>query len=173
MIKIIGACMIIASTTGAGMFISRQFSERPKQLRQLRSALQSLEAEIMYGLTPVKEAASRLSGQLPKPLSLFFEKLAVKLSEEEEAVTLQSAWKESLEAFWQQTALQKNEKEIMYQFGATLGKHDSENERKQIRLALAHLEREENEARNAQSKYEKMAKSLGLLAGLLIVLLLL
>ncbi|MFC7394244.1 stage III sporulation protein SpoIIIAB [Scopulibacillus cellulosilyticus] len=171
MIKIIGAVIIITSTTGIGMLVSRRFSERPRQLRQLRSALQSLEAEIMYGLTPVREAASHLSTQLPKPLSLFFKQLEAKLSEE--AVTLQSAWEETLESFWEQTALQKSEKEIMYQFGATLGKHDSENERKQIRLALAHLEREENEARQAQGKYEKMSKSLGLLAGLLIVLLLL
>lgn len=170
MMKIIGGMIIIAATTAIGFLIARQYSDRPKQLRQLRSALQSLEAEIMYGLTPVKDAAIHLSEQLPEPLASFFSRLVVRLNEG--APTLQLAWNETIEVFWQETALKNSEKEIMHQFGATLGKHDSENQKKQIQMALVHLEREELEAREAQAKYEKMMKSLGFLAGILIVLLL-
>ena len=75
MIKLIGAVFIIVATTWIGFEISRRFSERPKQLRALRTALQSLEAEIMYGHTPLHEAARRLAEQLSKPLSTFFEVL--------------------------------------------------------------------------------------------------
>ena len=46
MIKIIGAIFIIVATTWTGFEASRNFSERPRQLRMLRSSLQSLEAEI-------------------------------------------------------------------------------------------------------------------------------
>ncbi|TCP31174.1 stage III sporulation protein AB [Scopulibacillus darangshiensis] len=170
MTKIIGALIIIMATTLAGFILARRYSDRPKQLRQLRNALQSLEAEIMYGLTPVKEASVHLSEQLPEPLASFFSQLVVKLNDGAES--LQTAWDETIEVFWHQTALKSSEKEILHQFGATLGKHDSENQKKQIQMALSHLEREESDARDMQAKYEKMTKSLGFLTGLLVVLLL-
>ena len=70
------------------------------------------------------------------------------------------------------TAFQQTEYEILQQFGETLGQHDRESQQKHIRLCITHLEREE-EAKALQLQYEKMIKSLGVLAGLLIVILLL
>jgi stage III sporulation protein AB len=90
MIKVIGAIFIIIATTWTGFEASRNFSERPRQLRMLRSSLQSLEAEIMYGHTPLHEAARRLSDQLSKPLSVFFEAFAKKLTDSE--TTVKEAW---------------------------------------------------------------------------------
>lgn len=167
----IGAIFIILSTTWAGFEFSRHLSERPKQLRMLRTALQSLEAEIMYGHTPLHEAARKLSTQLPKPISMFFEKFSNKLTSME--TTVKIAWGESLKEIWKMTALKKSEYEILVQFGETLGKHDRVTEQKQIILTLTHLEREEEEARDKQQRYEKMMKSLGFLSGILIVILLL
>lgn len=167
----IGAIFIILSTTWAGFELSRHLSERPKQLRMLRTALQSLEAEIMYGHTPLHEASRKLAAQLPKPISIIFERFSQKLTTME--TTVKIAWEESLQEIWKITALKKSEYEILIQFGETLGKHDRATEQKQIILTLTHLEREESEARDKQQKYEKMMKSLGFLSGLLIVILLL
>ena len=68
MIKLLGAAIIMVATTWAGFEAARKISARPRQLRQLKVALQSLEAEIMYTHTPLKEAAQKLQKQLPKPL---------------------------------------------------------------------------------------------------------
>ncbi|MEB6547537.1 stage III sporulation protein SpoIIIAB [Heyndrickxia sporothermodurans] len=171
MVSVIGAIFIILSTTWAGFELSRHLSERPKQLRMLRTALQSLEAEIMYGHTPLHEASRKLAAQLPKPISSIFERFSQKLTTKE--TTVKIAWEESLQEIWKITALKKSEYEILIQFGETLGKHDRATEQKQIILTLTHLEREESEARDKQQKYEKMMKSLGFLSGLLIVILLL
>lgn len=170
MIKIIGAIFIIVATTWTGYEASRHLNERPRQLRQLKSALQSLEAEIMYGHTPLHEASRRLSAQLSKPLSWFFESFAKKLTNSE--TTVKSAWEDSLKEVWKLTAFKQGEYEIMKQFGETLGRHDRISQQKQILLALTHLEREEADACEKQAKYEKMVKSLGLLSGILLVILL-
>lgn len=170
MIKLIGAVFIIIATTWTGFEASRHLTERPRQLRQLKSALQSLEAEIMYGHTPLHEAARRLASQLSKPLSWFFESFSKKLTNSE--TTVKDAWEESLKEVWKLTALKQGEYEIMKQFGETLGRHDRFSQQKQIRLALTHLEREEADAYDKQSRYEKMMKSLGFLSGLLLVILL-
>jgi stage III sporulation protein AB len=168
--KLIGALLIMIATTWTGFEASRHLSERPRQLRQLKSALQSLEAEIMYGHTPLHEASRRLSAQLSKPLSWFFESFAKRLTNSE--TTVKAAWEESMKEIWKFTALKQGEFEIMKQFGETLGRHDRMSQQKQIILTLSHLEREEGDARDKQAKYEKMVKSLGFLSGLLLIILL-
>jgi stage III sporulation protein AB len=171
MIKIVGAILILFATTWTGFEVAKQLTERPRQLRTLKTALQSLEAEIMYGHTPLYEAARRLSQQLPSPINGFFYKFGNKLTESE--TTVRDAWEESLKEIWGKTALKKGEFEIMKQFGETLGRHDRVSQQKQIMLTLTHLEREENEARDRQFKYEKMVKNIGFLTGLLLIILLL
>lgn len=168
--KWVGALFIIFATTWAGFEWARKLSERPRQLRQLKVALQALEAEIVYGLTPLDEASYHLSTQLSKPLDWFFEQFANKLRVAE--TTAADAWYGSIEEVLPLTSFKKGEVEVLRQFGATLGQHDRESQQKQIRLALVHIEREEAEAIDAQKRYEKMFKSLGVLAGLLFVILL-
>lgn len=168
--KLIGALLIIVATTWFGFEAAKKLSERPRQLRQLKVALQSLEAEIMYGHSSLSEACIHISKQFEKPLSLFFARFARRLSESETVVS--SAWKASLDSIWNKTAFGQGEYEVLRQFGETLGQHDREHQQKHIRLALIHLEREENDAIEKQGRYEKMVKNLGFLTGLLIVILL-
>ncbi|XXM73780.1 stage III sporulation protein SpoIIIAB [Lysinibacillus sphaericus] len=171
MIKIIGAVFILLSTSWAGFEVSKYLTERPRQLRLLKVALQSLEAEITYSHTPLHEAARKISKQLQKPVSWFFEGFSKKLTAQE--ISVKKAWEDSLDEVWKLTAFKTGEYEIMKQFGENLGKHDLVTQQKHIHLALKHLEREETEAVDRQRKYEKMTKSLGFLSGLLLIILLL
>ncbi|WP_368503848.1 stage III sporulation protein SpoIIIAB [Alkalihalophilus sp. As8PL] len=168
--KLLGALLIIIVTTAVGFELARRLSERPRQLRQLKVAIQSLEAEILYGLTPLAQASKHLAKQTPKPICYLFEYFASKLNHTEQPAYV--AWEESIKEMWSLTSLLQNEQEILKQFGQTLGQHDREQQQKQIKLTLAHLEREEGEARDRQHRYERMVKSLGFLTGLLIVILL-
>lgn len=170
MIKLLGAVIILVATTWAGFEAARKISARPRQLRQLKAALQSLEAEIMYTHTPLKEAAQKLQKQMPKPINHLFASFAKQLAEGE--TTVKEAWDQSLKEVWSSLALKQGEFEILSQFGEMLGKSDKYHQQKQILLTLSHLEREENEAIDLQGKYGKMMKSIGFLTGLLIIILL-
>ncbi|WP_257348033.1 stage III sporulation protein SpoIIIAB [Pseudalkalibacillus decolorationis] len=168
--KMIGAIFVILATTWIGFEWAKRLQARPRQLRQLKVALQSLEAEIVYGLTPLNEACARLSTQLDPPLSWFFEQFSAGLISGKSSV--REAWEESLVVIHKHSALQKGEIEVLRQFGSMLGRHDRDHQQKQIKLAIVHLEREESEAIDIQHRYETMIKSLGFLTGLLIVILL-
>jgi stage III sporulation protein AB len=168
--KWMGALCILLATTWAGFEAAHFLSQRPRQLRQLKTALQSLEAEIMYGHTPLLDASLHLSRQLSRPLSWLFETFAKKLQAGH--MNVKEAWEESLKEVWKMTALKMGEFEVLKQFGETLGQYDQQTQQKQIRLALAHLDREESDALENQRRYEKMMKSLGFLTGVLIILLL-
>lgn len=158
------------ATTWTGFEASRKLTERTRQLRLLKNALLSLEAEIMYGHTPLHEASRRLALQMPEPLSSFFSAFAHKLIHTE--TTVKQAWDECLRDLENRSALKQGELEIMRQFGETLGRHDKASQQKHIQLTITHLEREEADANEKQLKYGKMVKSLGFLTGLLIVILL-
>ncbi|ABO67685.1 MULTISPECIES: stage III sporulation protein SpoIIIAB [Geobacillus] len=168
--KWFGALLIIAASTWLGFAAAHALYERPRQLRQLKAALRALEAEVMYGHTPLAEASAHIARQTATPVCELFFRFAETLRNEETSVV--EAWEKSLQASWGKTALKQGELEVMKQFGATLGQYDRLTQQKQIALALAHLEREEEEAIDNQARYAKMAKSLGVLAGLLLVILL-
>lgn len=83
-----------------------------------------------------------------------------------------AVWEKSIDSLKKNSSLGRNEQEIMKQFGRTLGQHDFYQQQKHIQLTINHLDRELEEARDHHLKYGKMAKSLGVLCGLFVVLLL-
>ncbi|MBO8154818.1 MAG: stage III sporulation protein SpoAB [Bacillaceae bacterium] len=167
--KLLGAILLLCATTWVGFDVSSRLSNRPKQIRQLKNALQVMEAEIVYGQSPLFEVCYRLSRQLPDPLRLFFERLYHRLAKCHG--DFYEIWKEELERFWPVSSMKQNEKEIMDQFGKTLGQHDFKQQQKQIYLAISHLDRELKNAEDEMYRFSKMAKSLGVLVGLFFVLL--
>ncbi|TSB45398.1 stage III sporulation protein SpoIIIAB [Alkalicoccobacillus porphyridii] len=169
--KWFGAILIILTCTWLGFDAARRVSDRPKQLRQLKTGILALEAEMLYGLTPLQEASAHLSTQLAYPINVLFERFSSKLAARGDSAHI--AWEESLDETWEMTSLSKGEREVLRQFGQTLGQHDRDQQEKQIKLTMVHLDREEAEAKENQLRYETMLKSLGFLGGLLIVILML
>ncbi|MBM7650442.1 stage III sporulation protein AB [Bacillus ectoiniformans] len=168
--KWLGACIILIASFWIGLEQSRKLSERPRQLRMLKSALKSFEAEIVFGYTPLHESSRKLSERLPSPIADIFSSFAVLLTTSE--MDAKEAWKQSVAAVWPRTALKPSEYDILVEFGETLGRYDRQTEQKHILLALTHIERCEEEAIEKQRRYESMLKSLSVLGGLLLILLL-
>ncbi|WP_284140369.1 MULTISPECIES: stage III sporulation protein SpoIIIAB [unclassified Virgibacillus] len=168
--KWIGALLLISTTTWAGLEWSKKLDKRPKHIRQLINALQILEAEILYSQLPLKDAFKLMARQLPAPVCSFFNRLAMQLSKID--AELEVAWEDSVKELMLISSLGENDKEILLQFGRTLGQHDFTQQQKQIHLTITHLERELEDARDNQFKYSKMVKTLGFLAGLFIIILL-
>lgn len=168
--KWIGALIIIGTTTWLGFDKSHQLNKRPKHIRQLKNALQILEAEILYSQSSLQNAFQNIAEQVPHPLNEFFYSLASSLQTQD--FDLIDCWEKNVESLINHSSLGLNEAEIINQFGRTLGQHDMIQQQKHIQLTISHLERELDEARDEQYRYSKMSKSLGILVGVFIVLLL-
>jgi stage III sporulation protein AB len=168
--KWIGALLFISATTWLGFEWSNRLTKRPKHIRQLINALQVLEAEILYSQLALQDAFASIAKQIPAPCSAFFNSLKERMLES--YIDFEITWVESVRLYIEQSSLGTNEEEILLQFGRTLGQHDFDQQQKHIQLTIKHLERELQDAREDQEKYGKMAKNLGFLTGLFIVLLL-
>ncbi|GAA0416752.1 MAG: stage III sporulation protein SpoIIIAB [Bacillota bacterium] len=167
----IGALLFIGTTTWIGFEWSNRLANRPKHIRQVKNALQILEAEMMYSQLPLQDAFESIKKQTPFPIHSFFDQLYKNMNKDSKDFYV--VWQKSLDDLMDISSLGNNEKEILLQFGQTLGQHDFLQQQKHIQLAANHLDRELENARDYYQKYGKMTKSLGVLCGIFVVLLLL
>lgn len=170
MLKVIGALLILFAGTAIGFVQAARFAQRPKQIRALLHLLQRLETEIGYGHTPLPEALERAAAQVGKPLADMLVSVVAKLAETE-GVSMQQCWEQAVAEHWPATALGANEQGVLMRLGSSLGTSDREDQIRHLRLAMSQLQAEEGTAREDQAKYEKMCRSLGVLAGALVVIL--
>jgi|GEM_PF-31162 len=170
MLKLIGAALVLLSGALFGYFQAGQLAARPRQLNDLIRALQRLETEIVYGFTPLPEALERIGAASPDPVGQLFRSAAAKLAESR-GRPVHQIWQDTLSQGWRHTAMKLPEREALRQLGFTLGLSDREDQAKHLKLCMLQLEAEERLARDEQGKYERMWRSLGLLLGALVVIL--
>ena len=170
MLKLLGAVLVIAASTAGGFYIARSYSDRPKQLRFLQQALQMLRTEIVYGAVPLHLAMKNVADRLPNITRLFFYSMSKNLVELDGASTYE-CFERAVTKHFYKTSLKNQDKEILIQFGQTLGISDKEDQMRHISLAMQSLAAEETLAREEQKSYEKLSKNLGVPLGLLVVIL--
>ncbi|OXM88181.1 stage III sporulation protein SpoIIIAB [Paenibacillus rigui] len=170
MLKLLGAMLILIAFTLFGFYQAQQFARRPKQIADLIRSFQRLETEITYGFTPLQQALIKVANACPAPLNYLFRRVAEELGESE-GRSVQHIWQEVIQQQWHRTSLKKGEQDIVSQLGFTLGLSDSTDQVKHLRLAIQQLQGEMDGALEERKRYESMWRSLGLLMGALLVIL--
>ena len=170
MMKFIGALLFITTSSWIGFDLSKQLSRRTIQIRQLIQSIQLLETEMSYSQLTLQHIFQIISKKTDPPISLFYKKLA----EDMEGIVTDfiTVWDEAITYLQQSSDLKQRELEVLKQFGRNLGQHTFTEQQKHIVLTIHHLQHELKEANERRQQYEKMTKSLGVLIGILIVLLL-
>ncbi|MBU5672957.1 stage III sporulation protein SpoIIIAB [Paenibacillus brevis] len=171
MLKLLGAALIISAATAAGWFQAKQYANRPVQIRKLILALRRLQTEIQYGYTPLPEALLRVGEQSGDPIRPIFASAASQMNAPLN-YTAKDSLQRALDQEWKGTAMKAAEKDIMSQLSHTLGTSDRQDQFGHLATAVRQLENEEIVAREEQGSYEKLFKSLGLLFGAFIVIIL-
>ena len=171
MIKFVGAFLIIIACGGAGFFKGQWYAKRPAQIRKLRSALQSLETEIAWTVTPLPEALQKVGSIAGTPVGLLFT-TASELIRENAFVSVGEAWESALQKTKHYLAIGKEEVEILKSFGYGLGNSHREEQIKNLILVREHLKSMETSAESERVKYGKMYGTLGFLMGMALALML-
>lgn len=162
----------MTAAAGIGWVQAAAYAARPKQLRLLHHALSRLETAILYSHTPLSTAFHDIAQQMPSTLRDVFTSAAMAM-EQSAAVplTAKEAWLQAWECYGGHTSLAKEDKRIVQELGYTLGISDRVDQSKHIKLTIKQLEQEEWSAREDDRRYGAMCRSLGVLAGLLVVIL--
>lgn len=171
MIKVVGSFIIIGGSTLLGYLLSRDCSRRPQEIRVLQTLLQMFENEIFYLSNLLSDAFKKISRSSDSPVTVFFSE-TVKNLIEQDGITASQAWELAVRRNIRLTALNGEDEDILVTFGKMLGDSDVEGQLKNIRLTLNQLKLQEQKAEEARRKNEKMYRSLGVLGGLALVIIL-
>lgn len=170
MMKTIGAVIIMVACSGAGLYIAQGFKNRTNEIRQLQNILAYIETEIIYGQTRLIQIMENISSRETGVIGEVFSRLAYKMEKNQAGFPL--CWQEAFDEMAGKMSLKEREKLAILRLGTQLGQTDRHNQQKYIRIALAHLQTEEQDAYHSQNKYEKLSRTLGILVGALLVIVL-
>lgn len=169
--KWLGMALVLVSCSLLGFVYARRFAERPRQLRWLQAGFAQLETSILYRSEDLRFSFGQIAEHLPHPVGMLFARFSALLGESDGESTYR-CWEKAIEETWPHTAMQEREKEMLLQFGHNLGSSDRDDQIQHIKALTTQLQWEEKAAREEQEKYEKMSRTLGILGGLFLVILL-
>jgi len=170
MLKLIGAILIFLASTSIGFSYAQKLVRRCQEIRQLRACLALLEMEIHYGTRPLAEACDHIASREKGAVGRLFAVSGQKLRRMDGASTYR-CFQKAVDQVWGDTTLKQEEKKVFLRLAQMLGRSDREDQLHHLKQACAQLEVEEEKAREEQGRYEKMYKTMGILFGALLVIL--
>jgi stage III sporulation protein AB len=171
MIKLLGALLVLVASTATGFAFAAKVAKRPLQIRELRMCLSLLRTEIDYGSRLLTEAFSRIAETGEGPVRKLFGKVADRLKEAD-GLSVSECLRETLDAHWEETSLGREEKQVLLRLGEVLGASSRPDQLHHLEMAERHLAAEEDKARDERDRFVKMYRTVGILAGALLVILL-
>lgn len=168
--KLFGALLILAASGYAGILVAKTYWQRPRDLKILQVGLQLLETEITYARTALPQALAEIAKQTRPPVAQFFQEVSDNLLNGL-GVTGQEAWNQSLVVL-QETALTKQDIELVATLGNALGRSDVEDQCKHLHLTQQRLANTITQAEQECDKNARLWSYLGFCVGALVVVLL-
>ena len=138
MLRLLGGVLLLASAFWLGRHASMRLRQRPRQLRSLIDALESLRADIS-ALAPLSEALLH-AGRAAGCGGAFLKRIASRL--EQENRMLDEIWAEELQSM----PLRLQERDSLSVLGTQLGKYDAATQMRALERCICDLKRWEQEA---------------------------
>ena len=161
-------------TVGGGAFLGydahRRLRRRARVLRQLAGALEQMDREIAFRLTPMPQLMEELAADYPPPVGTLFANCRKGMKELGER-SLAEIWRQALADT--PLDLEGRAAGILDELGEVLGRFEESGLRSALARAVAELTREGELAREDGEKRGRMYQVLGLAWGGLLVILLL
>lgn len=156
--------MILVTSSGIGIMYSQKYQKRVTELKDFKTALNMLKTKIRFTYAPLKDIFLDISKSITSKSANVFEKARIHM--ERESAT--DSWIKAVNET--DTNITKEDKEIICQFGKLLGKTDLDGQLNEIDLCLNFLELQIEKAENEKQKNAKLYKSLGVIAGVGIII---
>lgn len=159
---------IFLGSTSIGWIISKRYSKRVEELKEIQTDLNILENKIKFSREALNEIFIQIGQSSKNKIGEIFKTASINLK----LNTTKEAWQKSIEENAKNLSLEKEDIKIIEDLGNTLGKTDVEGQISQIELTKKFIEVQISKAEEERKKNEKMYKSLGSLIGLAIVIIL-
>ncbi len=165
-LKIIIYSFIFLTSSGIGLLVSKKYEERVNELKEFKNGLNMFKSKIKFTYEPIPEIFAQISNSMnSKPGKIF--KLA---SNNMKLLTAGDAWNMAIDT--DILCINEEDKNILKNLSKLLGQTDVEGQLNQIELTSSFLDKQIEKAENERVKNEKMYRTLGMIIGLAIVIIL-
>lgn len=170
MLKVCGAVLLLAGTAGFGFLRALAVHRQYEELLYLKKIILMLKGEICYTLSCMSEVFYRLSQRVKEPYKTVFSQFCSEL--EKSQGNFQEIWRETVINPLRICVGCGRELDKLEELGETMGYLDKEMQVNYLELFLEQLELSIKE-RGQQVYYEeKLSRTLGILAGIFLVIIL-
>ena len=167
MLKILGMILIFCTSSGVGILLSNSLSKRVKEIELLLALIEKIETHIRFHQTPTPQMIVQIhkSGQFDELpfVSMCAEKMKI-------IKVFPIAWRTSVEETASDTHLKSEDIALVYTLSDTLGASDVDGQLSALTLLRQLLQQNLSEALEKKKSHSKMYRTLGVLAGFAVVI---
>ena len=172
MLKGAGAVLLMLGTCGFAGSICRERNRRLQLLKEMREMFRLLQNEICYTSLPLPEilklVGEKVNEPIGKALLLISERMTLEKGEEFRII-----WEEEMNQMVKETSLTIQQKQLLISFPECIGMNESEGEANAINRFIEELDLMILKQREEEKNKNKVIMSLGIAAGLFMVIILL
>ena len=165
-IKIIIYTFIFLSCSLIGILISKKYINRVNELKEFKNALNIFKTKIRYTYEPIPEIFYEISENISPCVSTVFKQAAGKM----DILAAGEAWNLALKM--DNLNINEEDKNALKNLSKLLGKTDLQGQINQIEMTSDFLDEQIKKAEKEKDKNEKMYRTLGMILGLTIVIIL-
>ena len=157
-VKVVACILIVLICTCLGFEKSNNYGKRVLELQKIKNSLNYFKSKIEFTYEPIKEILEGIS----KSIYQAEENIFYKTNKYMENSNVNLAWNKAVD---EETKISKEDKDILKMFGKLLGKTDKKGQISEIDLSLNFIEKQIQKAEVEKNKNAKLYKSLGVLIG--------
>ena len=165
-LKVITLFLIFICSTLIGIFMASRYRKRVEEISEMKKALNMVETKMKFTYSPIPDTFEEVSKSFNNNVGKIFEKSCDYMRSK----PLGEAWNLALDTI--PTNLLKNDIDVLKGMAKLLGKTDIDGQISEIELTDNFLNLQFDEAKKALDKNEKVYKSLGVICGLALVIVL-
>ncbi len=165
-IKIIIYVFIFITSTVIGLLISKKYEQRVNELKEIKNALNMFKTKVKFTYDPIPDVFNEIAKCCNSKIGKVFEIASYNMK----SFPAGDSWNRAID----KNILDINEedKNILKELSKLLGQTDIEGQISQIELTSSFLDEQIRKAERERDKNEKMYRTLGMIIGLAIVIVL-
>lgn len=169
-LKILGAVLVIAASFGIGMSIGALQNNQAKDLKELLLFAGIIKGNLTYNASEITEIIEQGARKTKGAVSVWLEAVSDGLSSEKRR-SFENIWSDSIEILKEESYLSKEQIGQVSELGKWLCYMDADAQVKNIMLWERSITDEYEEQKRLARQINRVAGSLGLLGGILLVIL--
>ena len=168
MIKYIFLIMILFLAIYIGNLMSKKYIKRVKELIQIKIGLNILKSKIKFTQTPLKDIFDQIVKSTEElNIKEFWKNTIMGLNKN---LSIEEAWENSIRTT--EMYLEQDDLSILIDMGKLLGKTDVDGQVSNLEVASTFIDAQIEKAEQSKQKNSKLYKTLGVVTGLAIIIIL-